>query len=67
MKNKIIKGGIMVAVLAGVLLPVGCKKDYTDPVYIQHIFQGISYIAGRIKKLDYSKAYADSRDTPLRY
>jgi hypothetical protein len=31
MKNKIIKGGIMVAVFAGVLLPVGCKKDYTDP------------------------------------
>ena len=31
MKNKIIKAGIMVAVFAGVLLPVGCKKDYTDP------------------------------------
>jgi uncharacterized protein len=43
------------------------KKDYTDPVYVQHIFQGISYIAGSVKKLDYSKAYADSRDTPLRY
>ena len=43
------------------------KKDYTDPVYVQHIFQGIRYIAGSVKKLDYSKAYADSRDTPLRY
>lgn len=43
------------------------KKDYTDLVYVQHIFQGISYIAGSVKKLDYSKAYADSRDTPLRY
>ena len=43
------------------------KKDYTDPVYVQHIFLGISYIAGSVKNLDYSKAYADSRDTPLRY
>jgi len=43
------------------------KKDYTDPVYVQHIFQGISFIAGSVKKLDYSKAYADSRDTPVRY
>jgi len=43
------------------------KKDYADPVYVQHIFQGISYIAANVKKLDYSKAYADSRDTPLRY
>jgi type 1 glutamine amidotransferase len=43
------------------------KKDYTDPVYVQHIFQGISYVAGSVKKLDYSKAYADSRDTPIRY
>ena len=42
------------------------KKDYDDPVYIQHIFQGISFIAGSVKKLDYSKAYADSRDTPVR-
>ena len=43
------------------------KKDYTDTVFIRHIFQGISYIAGIVKKLDYNKAYADSRDTPLRY
>jgi type 1 glutamine amidotransferase len=43
------------------------KKDYTDPVYIQHIFQGIRYVAGSVKKLDYGKAYADTRDTPIRY
>lgn len=43
------------------------KKDYTDSVYIQHIFQGITYVAGSVKKLDYSKAYADTRDTPVRY
>ena len=43
------------------------EKDYDDPVYIQHIFQGISFIAGSVKKLDYGKAYADTRDTPVRY
>jgi len=43
------------------------KKDYDDPVYIQHILQGINYVAGSVKKLDYSKAYADTRDTPVRY
>jgi len=31
MKNKIIKGSIVVAVFAGAMLPIGCKKDYTDP------------------------------------
>jgi hypothetical protein len=31
MKNKIIKSSIVVAVFAGALLPVGCKKDYVDP------------------------------------
>ena len=43
------------------------KKDYDDPVYIQHILQGINYVAGSVKKLDYTKAYADTRDTPVRY
>lgn len=43
------------------------KKDYSDPVYIQHLFQGISYVAKRVNKLDYTKAYATGRDTPLRY
>jgi type 1 glutamine amidotransferase len=43
------------------------KKDYSDPVYIQHLLQGISYVVSRVKKLDYTKAYAVDRDTPLRY
>jgi uncharacterized protein len=43
------------------------KKDYSDPVYIQHLLQGISYVVSRVKKLDYTKAYAIDRDTPLRY
>ncbi|WP_199736688.1 ThuA domain-containing protein [Fibrisoma montanum] len=41
------------------------KKDYEDPTFVQHIFQGIRYVAGQVKKIDFSKAYADSRDTPI--
>ena len=43
------------------------KNDYSDPVYVQHIFQGIKFIAGQVKKLDYSKAYAESKDAEVRY
>lgn len=43
------------------------KKDYGNPVYVQHLFQGIKFIAGKVKKQDYSKAYAGSRDAPVRY
>lgn len=43
------------------------KENYEDPVYIKHVLQGISFIAGQTKKLDNSKAYADSRDTPVRF
>ncbi|CCH54889.1 Crp/FNR family transcriptional regulator [Fibrisoma limi BUZ 3] len=41
------------------------KKDYEDPTFVQHIFQGIRYVVGQVKKIDFSKAYADSRDTPI--
>jgi len=43
------------------------KKDYSDPVYVQHIFQGIRFVASQVKTIDYSKGYADNRDTPVRY
>ena len=42
------------------------KNDYADPLYLKHILAGIQFIATRVEKLDYSKAYADSRDTPVR-
>ena len=41
------------------------KKDYQDPTYLSHVLEGIRFIAGQAQKLDYSKAYATSRDTPL--
>lgn len=43
------------------------KKDYSDPVYIKHLFQGIQFVASQVKVPDFSKAYADSRDTPVHY
>lgn len=43
------------------------KEYYQEPVYMKHILQGIKFIAGQTKKLDYSKAYAGSRDTPVQY
>lgn len=43
------------------------KKDYSDPTYVKHIFQGIQYVASRVKARDYSKAYAETRDTPVRF
>lgn len=43
------------------------KKDYSDPVFVQHIFQGIRYIASQIKPLNFTKAYAEYRDTPVRF
>lgn len=42
------------------------KKDYEDPLYINHIFQGMHYVASRSGKLDFSKSYATGRDTPIR-
>ncbi|MBD2757559.1 ThuA domain-containing protein [Spirosoma validum] len=44
------------------------KTDYVeDTTFIRHIFQGIRYVASQVKKIDFNKAYADSRDTPIRY
>jgi type 1 glutamine amidotransferase len=41
------------------------KKDYEDAVYLNHIFKGMTFVANQVRKLDYSKSYATSRDTPL--
>jgi uncharacterized protein len=42
------------------------KKDYSDPTYIQHLKQGIEFVAQRSHKPDYSKAYATSKDDTVR-
>lgn len=41
------------------------EKDYSDPTYLHHILQGMTYVASRTGKLDFSKAYATERDAPL--
>jgi type 1 glutamine amidotransferase len=43
------------------------KKDYADPVYVQHILQGIRYVASLAKPIDYTKAYATDKETPVKY
>ncbi|MBO0931253.1 ThuA domain-containing protein [Fibrella aquatilis] len=43
------------------------KKDYTDPTYVNHLFQGIRFIAGQVKTVDFNRAYATDRDTPVQY
>lgn len=43
------------------------KTDYSDPVFMQHILQGIGYVAGKYAGLNFKKAYALSWDAPLNY
>ena len=43
------------------------KKDYSEPVYMKHILQGIQYVASRYVPLNFKKAYAASWDAPLNY
>ncbi|MDB5241653.1 MAG: Crp/Fnr family transcriptional regulator [Spirosoma sp.] len=42
------------------------KADYEDPLFVRHIFQGIGFVANQVRKIDIRKAYAESRDTPIR-
>ena len=42
-------------------------KDYEDPLFLQHILQGIQFIASQVEGLDSSKAYATSLDNPVQY
>ena len=43
------------------------KEYYQEPVFVKHILQGIAYVSSQTKKLDFAKAYATSRDTPVNY
>jgi type 1 glutamine amidotransferase len=42
------------------------KTDYSEPLYLKHIFNGMTWVASSVKKLDYTKAYAKSRDEALK-
>ncbi len=41
------------------------KESYQDPVYKNHLLQGIKYIASQYKGLNYANAYAVGKDDPL--
>ena len=42
------------------------KKDYSDPVFVRHIFQGIRFVAGQVSDVNFRRAYATHRDDPVR-
>lgn len=42
------------------------KTDYVDPIFLKHIFNGMTWVASQTKGLDRSKAYATDRDDPLK-
>jgi type 1 glutamine amidotransferase len=42
------------------------KGDYEDPIFVQHLFQGIEYVVRRTLKRDWKQAYAPHRDSPLK-
>ncbi len=41
-------------------------KDYEDPTYLNHIFQGMQFVASHSQNRDAGKAYAREIDEPLR-
>jgi type 1 glutamine amidotransferase len=41
-------------------------KDYEDPTHLNHIFQGMHFVASRSVKRDIAKAYASKIDDPVR-
>ncbi len=43
------------------------KKDYEDPIYINHVFQGIRYVLSEATSKDYMKAYSKFVDEPVQY
>lgn len=42
------------------------KESYQNPVYRNHLLQGISYIANQFKGLNYSNAHAATKDDALK-
>lgn len=42
------------------------KGDYSEPTYLKHIFNGMTWVAANVKKAEYSKAYAKTKDEPIK-
>jgi uncharacterized protein len=43
------------------------KKDYSDATFVQHIFQGVRFVAAQSSIPDFKKAYATTKDDAVRY
>ena len=43
------------------------KENYEEPEYVNHVFQGLKFVVSQVKKIDASKAYATTRDEPVRF
>jgi uncharacterized protein len=42
------------------------KNDYNEPVFVQHLFQGIEFVVQRTTKRDWKRAYATNCDNPIK-
>ncbi|RDV14705.1 ThuA domain-containing protein [Pontibacter diazotrophicus] len=41
------------------------KLSYEDPIFMKHVLQGMHFVASQSKSLNYTKAYATTKDNPL--
>ncbi|MEN9950705.1 MAG: hypothetical protein RLY85_1457, partial [Bacteroidota bacterium] len=42
------------------------KETYSDPVYLNHLLQGLQFMADQVKGIDYNKATAQHRNDELK-
>lgn len=42
------------------------KETYSDPVYVNHLVQGLRFVASKVKKVDFANAYASHRDDEIK-
>ncbi|RYZ92467.1 MAG: ThuA domain-containing protein [Sphingobacteriaceae bacterium] len=43
------------------------KENYSNPVFVKHILNGMKFVASQTKKADFKKAYAITRDDEVQY
>ncbi|WP_375445262.1 ThuA domain-containing protein [uncultured Fibrella sp.] len=42
------------------------KKDYEEPTFVNHLFQGLRYVVGQVKTVDPARAYAQTATEAIR-
>ena len=43
------------------------KKDYEDPIFVNHVFQGLQFVVSQLREKDYSRFYARKIDDPVKF